>query len=69
MEKPVHAMAGMDMSILFCLSWRVPLSLSAFMRHSEAIHMGMANTASASVATSLSVKLAAESELTPLTLQ
>ena len=56
------------MSILFCLSWRVPLSLSAFIRQSDAIHIGTANTASASVATSLSVKLAAESELLPFML-
>lgn len=56
------------MSSLFCLSWRVPLSLSAFMSSREIIHMGIVNTASARVAASSRVKFMVSSELLPLTL-
>ncbi len=56
------------MSILFCLSCRVPLNLSAFMSNREITHMGIVNTARARVAASSRVKFMVSSELLPLTL-
>ena len=68
MKKPVHATAGSAISILFCLSCKVPLSLSAFMSNREITHMGIVNAASARVAASSRVKFMVSSELLPLTL-